>query len=110
MYGGKAPTKRCKVIPHFDLPDIIKCKRIVYPDIYELNYKEIFRAMNYGEVYEILPDGSDIYLDFKNYRNDNTSEMKFGMDDPLVKGLHGVTTSQTNAVGKAGLDRARIYR
>lgn len=109
MYGGKAPTKRCRVVPHFDLPDIIKCKRIVYPNIYQLNYKEIFRAMNYGEVYEILPDGSDVYLDFKNFKRDNTDKMAFGLEDPLVKGIRGVTTSQTNAVGKAGLNRARIY-
>ena len=109
MYGGKAPTKKCRLVPHFELPDIIKCKRIVYPDIYQLNYKEIFRAMNYGDVYEILPDGSDVYLDFKNFKRDNTDKMAFGLEDPLVKGLRGITTSQTNAVGKAGLGRARVY-
>lgn len=109
MYGGKALLKKCKIIPRFDLPDLIKLKRIQYPAILDLTEKEIIRAMNYAEVYEILDDGTEVFLDFTNFKSDNSNKKTNSSDVP-VKGMEDLLTHEVSAINKAGINKARLYK
>ena len=115
MYGGPCKLKKCKIIPHFDLPDLIKLKRIQYPCEMELNEHEIIRAMNYADVYEVLDDGTEVLLHFKNFKDDNTGKGEFPDDpDPLgiqtpVLGMDNVYTYQTAGVTAMGVGFGRLY-
>ena len=100
--------KKCKIIPHFSLPDLIKLRRIEYPCIIEkMSAKEIIRAMNYADVYEILEDGQEVLLTLKNFDKDNSSNVK-----PIVPGSepHDKAPMYANgSINYTGIGEARLY-
>ena len=112
MYGGKATLKKCKIAPKFDLPDLIKLKRIVFPCTMDLTYKEIIRALNYADVYEILEDGTEVALDPNNFNKDNTPVED--PDDPDAGGGDEPTGEpekfEVTGVGTAGVGKAKILK
>lgn len=105
MYGP-CKLKKCKIVPHFDLPDLLKLKRIQYPCIMDLNEHEIIRALNYADVYEILSDGSELLLHMKNFNKENKPDIP----KTEVKGLPGVYTYDIAGMDVAGIGTARLYQ
>lgn len=90
--------KKYRIVPHFSLPDIIELKRIDYPYIAELSTKEVIRAMNYADVYEILSDGSEVLIDPLNFNTEKSNNSETP-EIPLYV---------LNMVGYAGVDQARL--
>ena len=116
MYGGPCTLKKCKIIPHFDLPDLIKLKRIQYPCEMELNEHEIIRAMNYADVFEILDDGTEVLLHLKNFNKNNSGKGTEPEDpDPFhnqvpVKGMEDTYIYQTTGINGMGVGFGKLLR
>lgn len=99
--------KKCKIIPHFSLPDLIKLKRIEYPcTIEKMSEKEIIRAMNYADVFEILEDGREILLDTKNFNKDNSSSKP--QDNP-GQSHNDAPLYANGSIDYTGIDETRLY-
>lgn len=103
-------VKKCKIVPKFGVPDLVRFKRVEFPCIMELNEAEMIRAMNYADLYEQLEDGSEVLLDPKNF-NSNISTVSPGMTPDVIPviGLDNVVLIQIASTKYAGIGKARLY-
>ena len=109
--GSLTATKTVRIVPRYDMgvPDLER--ESIHEEVtMELNLKEIIRAMNYADVYEILEDGSEVLLDTENFNDDN-SDLAIGSEsDPIVPDLEGdIVTHCTCGLGCCGLGEGRFY-
>jgi len=110
--GSFTATKKVRIIPKFDIgvPDILP-DRIHEEIVLELNRKEVIRALNYADVYEVLEDNSEILLDKENFNDDNSDEALGSATDPIIpdEGMEGLVTHDVTGFETGGYDLARFY-
>lgn len=102
--------KKCKIIPRFNtIPDLDKYKHIEYPCMMFLNTAEIIRVLHYADLYEILPDNTEVLLNPMNFDKDNYHDDDQYDEYPEVIGMPGIHTFQIGSVGYGAIGLARVY-
>ena len=80
--------KTCKVYPAKGkrIPGVLPNNKVITePGTYDLNFKEIRRCMNFGDVFEVTANG-EVLLDERNYMLDNSNGKVVPVEDEHTSG------------------------